>query len=403
MRILFVAARFPYPALLGYQVRALHQLRLLSRRHRITLLSFGVGPLRAGDLRVVAEWCEEVVTVPLRRAGMLGGVLRGLASDRPLQTLLFETSDMHAALRSLLAERRHDVVHLQLARMAGHLDHDAPVPRVIDLIDALSLNMRRRRAHDHGPMRWAAGLESGRLARYERAICRTWERALVVSHTDRDAIGDFPNLLVNSNGVDLARFRPRAAGWNPHRLVFTGNLGYFPNVDALRWFVDTVLPILVRSLPEIAFAIVGARPNRAVRRLARRDPRITLEGRVDDLHGALARSAVAVAPMRAGSGQKLKVLEAMASGVPVVATTRALSGIDADPERHLLVGDSPEAFAHAIARVMRDPALAASLSTAGRQLVEQRYTWERTVGELEALYHSLVDPEHEHEVLQHAS
>jgi polysaccharide biosynthesis protein PslH len=402
MRILFVAARFPSPALVGYQVRALHQLRLLSQRHRITLLAFTVGRLDDRDRHAVAELCDEVHTVPIGRLDMARALLRGIGSERPLQTLLFETAPMRDALQALLAEQRHDLVHLQLARMAGHLECPVPIPRVIDLIDALSLNMRLRQTHDRGPMRWAARLEAARLMRYERDICRDWDRALVVSETDRRAIGDFPNLLVNSNGVDVARFRPRAGGRDPVRVVFTGNLGYFPNVDALRWCVETILPALWQAMPAVRFAIVGARPNRLVRRLARRDSRIQLEGHVDDLQPALARSAVALAPMRAGSGQKLKVLEAMACGVPVVATSRAVSGIDADPERHLLVADTPERFAHAVLRILREPRLADMLAAAGRQLVEQRYAWERSVDELDGIYRTLVEPP-ELEVLQHAS
>jgi sugar transferase (PEP-CTERM/EpsH1 system associated) len=402
MRILFVAARFPAPALVGYQVRALHQLRLLSRRHRVTLLAFTTGTVHEHERRQVAELCEEVHTVPLTRLDMARALVRGVGSTRPLQALLFETAPMQRVLRGLLAEQRHDLVHLQLARMAGHLETAPALPRVIDLIDALSLNMQRRENHDRAPMRWAAHLEATRLGRYERDLCGAWDRALVVSDADRDAIGDYPNLLVNSNGVDVARFRPCREGRDPHRIVFTGNLGYFPNVDALRWCVESILPAVWQVCPEARFAIVGARPGRAVRRLARRDARITLEGYVDDVQPALAGSAVALAPMRAGSGQKLKVLEAMACGVPVVATSRALNGIEAEAERHLLVADSPGSFVQAVLRVLRDPRLADELAFAGRQLVEQRYAWERSVDELEEIYRALVEPP-ELEALQHAS
>ena len=402
MRILFVAARFPAPALVGYQVRALHQLRLLSRRHRVTLLAFTTSRVREHERRQVAELCDEVHTVPLSRLDMARSLARGLGSARPLQALLFETAPMQRALRGLLAERRHDLVHLQLARMAGHLTEAPGIPRVVDLIDALSLNMRRRERRDRAPMRWAAHLEATRLARFERDLCARWDRALVVSDADRDAIGAHPNLAVNTNGVDVARFRPCIEGRDPERIVFTGNLGYFPNVDALRWCVDSILPAVWRVRPDVRLAIVGARPSRTVRRLARRDPRITLEGYVDDLQPALAGSAVALAPMRAGSGQKLKVLEAMACGVPVVATGRALSGIDAEPERHLLVADTTASFAQAVLRVLRDPRLADDLALAGRRLVEQRYAWERSVAELEDVYRTLVGPA-ELEALQHAS
>src|SRR6185369_8950603 len=186
---------------------------------------------------------------------MARALARGIGGTRPFQTLLFETAPMRRALYAVLAERRHDVVHLQLARMAGHLeDVDVAVPRVIDLIDALSLNMERRYAHDRGPMRWAARVETRRLRRYERHLCGTWDRAFVVSHADRAAIGDLPNLVVNSNGVDVTRFRPSPGGRDPARIVFTGNLGYFPNVDALRWFVDAVLPTVWRTSPSVRFA-----------------------------------------------------------------------------------------------------------------------------------------------------
>ena len=389
MRILFVASRLPGALLRGYEVRAFHQLRILGRRHRVTLVAHGVGSPAAGTVERLREFCDEVVAVRLAPGGMLSGLARGLRSGLPLQTSIHDTPAMRRTLRGLLAERRHDVLHVQLSRTAASLDGETTLPRVVDLIDALSLNMARRRDRDRGPMRWLAGLEADRLARYERHLCRTWDRALVGSAADREAIGDFPNLVVNGNGVDLERFPFRSGGRDPRTIVLTGNLGYFPNVDGALWFAREVLPRIRAEVPDATLALVGARPARAVRALVALGAHVKLIGPVPDLAPHLGRAAVAVAPLRAGTGQSLKVLEAMACGAAVVATRRATDGLDVDDERHLLLADGPEAFAQRVIRLLRHPDTARGFALEARGLVERRYDWETSVGALEALYESI--------------
>ncbi len=387
MRILYVAARFPSPARQGFQVRAHHQIRLLAARHRITLVAFAPRePSRAARAEL-APHCEDVVTVPLGRAEMLAGLARGVLSDRPLQTALYETPAMRRTVAGILAERRHDVVHVQLARMARHCE-GAPLPVVVDLIDALSLNMERRARRDPGPARFAAAFEAKRLRRYEQWLCRTFAHATVVSAIDRAAIGDFPNLSINPNGVDLEPAAPRPAP-TPDCIALTGNLGYFPNVDAAEWFVREVLPRIRHARPSARFVVAGTRPHRRVRALERADGAVVVEGDVPDLRAVLRRAAVAVAPMHAGSGQPLKILEAMACGTPVVATSLAASGLDVQPEHDLLVGDDPATFAEQVLRVLASADLARTLAANARRLVEERFTWERSVAQLEAIYHSV--------------
>ena len=226
MRILYVAARFPSPARQGFQVRAHHQIRLLAPRHRITLVAFAPHEPSRPARAELERHCEEIVTVPLGRAEMLAGLARGMLSDRPLQSALYETPAMRRTVAGLLAERRHDVVHVQLARMARHCEA-SPLPVVVDLIDALSLNMERRARRDPGPARLAAALEAKRLRRYEQWLCRTLAHATVVSAVDRAAIGDFPNLTINPNGVDLEDVALTATlrlARMPECIVFTGNL-----------------------------------------------------------------------------------------------------------------------------------------------------------------------------------
>jgi len=389
MRILYVAATLPDALVRGYEVRAFHQLRLLGRRHRVTLVAYAPGTPRPQALEGMRETCAEVHTVPLGPVAMAAGGLRGWLAGRAVQTSIYDTARMRRTIAGLLAEARHDVVHVQMARMAALLDGASGPPRVVDLIDALSVNMERRRRWDRGPTGWLAGLESRRLAREERALCTTWDRALVASEADRCAIGDLPRLVVNSNAVDLARFPLVAAPRAPHALVFSGNLGYFPNVDGAVWLAREVLPLVRREVPDATLTLVGARPARAVRELATLGPHVSVLGPVPDVAPHLARAAIAVAPLRAGSGQSLKVLEAMATGTPVVATRRAVDGIAVEDGVHALLGDDAEALARAVVTLLRDERARAALARAGRRLVETRYTWEATVAELEAVYAAL--------------
>jgi sugar transferase (PEP-CTERM/EpsH1 system associated) len=385
LRILFLTARFPWPLLRGDQLRAYHQLRLLAPRHRLTLVCFRDAPVPPTGLAAVQAFCERVVTVPLGRAAMATGLARGALSPLPFQVSLYRHPRMRRALLDVVAGGGFDLVHAQLARMAPYV-LDLPAPRFVDLVDALSLSTRRRSLQHRGPLRWLTRLEAGRLLRYERRICAAVDGASVVSGVDRDAIGQTARLGVVPNGVDLGQLPFGRAGRDPATVVLTGNMGYFSNVNAACWFAERVHPLVRRSVPAARFVVVGARPAARVLRLARADPSVSVLGFVDDLRPHLRAATVAVAPMQAGAGQQLKVLEAMASGTPVVATPTAAEALDAGGEDALLVAGTPEAFAEAVVSLMRDASRADRVAAAARRFVESRYTWERSTAHLEDLH-----------------
>ena len=385
MRLLFLTGRFPYPLLRGDQLRAFHQIRILGPRHRVTLASFVASPPSAEEHGALAAYCERIVAVPLGRASMGWNLVRHALSGLPLQAALYGDAAMTRALRGLGEGGEYDVVHVQLARMAVHLSSCPARARVVDLVDALSLGMERRAARERPPLRWAASLEARRLRDHERRVVAEVDEAVVTSPVDRDALGAPPNVAVVPNGVDTVRFPFGRGPREPGLVVFTGNLGYFANADAVAWFADRVLPLLRRSLPAVRFEVVGARPPRALRRLARAGA-FTLVGPVADLGERLRSAQAAVAPLQAGSGQSNKTLEALASGTPAVVSPLAAAGLEARDGEHLLVAASPEDFAAAVARVLEDRALADRLAVAGRALVESVYTWERSVERLEAAY-----------------
>jgi sugar transferase (PEP-CTERM/EpsH1 system associated) len=385
VRVLFLTARFPWPLLRGDQLRAYHQLRLLAPRHRVTLACFRDGAVPREGLDAVSGLCERVVSVPIGRAEMAAGLARGALTALPFQVSLYRHAAMRRVVGEIAARERFDLVHAQLVRVAPYV-LGFPAARFVDLVDALSLGMRRRSLRHRGPLRWLTALEAERLLRYERHVCGTVEGASVVSPAEREAIGAFPGLDVVPNGVDLAALPFARDGRDPATIVLTGNMGYFPNVHAATWFAEHVHPLVRRSVPEARFVVVGARPARRLRRLDSADGSVSVAGFVDDMRPHLRSAAVAVAPMQAGAGQLFKMIEAMASGTPVVATPLATEGFDPEVRGALLVARTAEEFAAAVVSILRDRGLAGRLAVEGRRFVESRHTWEGSAARLEELH-----------------
>lgn len=377
--------RFPYPPIQGDRVRGYHLLRLLSRRHSITLVTPVAGPVDNQAQQIVPQLCERWVPVRVLQWQALAHLIRFPLCALPLQTLYFCPPVIQKQIRALLQEKPFDLIHVQLARMAPVANGLEGVPKMLDFIDALSLNMRRRSLQEQWPMRWLFHLEAQRMARYERELVSSFDQQVVSSPLDKEAIGPYESLHIIPNGVNLKEFPFKEDERENNLIVFTGRIGYFPNADAAVYFATQVFPLVLRQVPSTRFLIVGADPPRRVRQLTR-FPGIEVTGYVSRIQDYLARATVAVAPMRAGSGMQLKVLEAMASGTPVVATPYALGGIEAQDSEHLLVAQDGEALAGQVVQLLKDRGLARRLARTARRLVEERYTWERSVDALEEVY-----------------
>jgi glycosyltransferase involved in cell wall biosynthesis len=387
MKILFIAPRFPYPPLSGDQVRGYSQLKLLAYKHEVTLLTREPNGDREGAIRKVEEVCERVVTV--KKPPTMSGATRvaRLAMARmPIQTALECDPSFARAAFVISRDSQFDLAHVQLARL-GPVAASLPpgLPKVLDLIDALSVNMKRRAARTSGPFSWAAQWEGKQMARYEKALHSSFDEVVIASPADRAAIGDLANLSVVPNAIDLDVHRFVSAPREPNMIAFTGTMFYFPNVDAALWFSRDILPLVRRAIPEARTFVVGARPIRAIRSLDGQSG-ITITGRVTSVHEYIGRAGVAVAPMRSGSGTQFKVLEAMAAGTPVVGTPLAFAGLDVVDGRDALVASDPPEFARKVVQVLRKPEEFSQLTRNARRLVETKYSVECTLKLLEAAY-----------------
>jgi polysaccharide biosynthesis protein PslH len=390
VRVLVLVTRFPAPPWRGDQVRAYHHLRVLAARHAITCAALVVRPPPAAARAEIEAMGVRVEVIRLGVLGTIPALARILTGDRrPIQVLLYARRRAAARVAELVAREPFDVVHAQLVRTLAYLPPRMPV--VVDLVDALSRNLARRAELEGGARGRLLAWEAGRLAASEQAIVATGAPCLVVSESERAALPAGGNVQIVPNGVDTEAFAFDARARPPARLVFGGNLGYFPNADAAEWLARDILPRVRAARPDAELRLVGARPAAAVRALGAR-PGVAVVGAVPAMAPELAAATVAVVPLRAGSGLQNKVLEAMAVGTPVVATRLAAAGLVVAPGEHLLVADDAAGLAAGVLALLGDPARARAMAHAARALVLARYRWESSAAAVEAAWTAAAPP-----------
>jgi glycosyltransferase involved in cell wall biosynthesis len=383
MRILYIASRFPFPPWRGDMVRGYQQIRALGRRHDITLIApEPPAGMEAGLAQMRAVCRPVLVPVPLWRRAV--NALRFPVSRLPAQTLFFYTPAFDRAVEEAAGEAPFDLVHVLLARMGPAALRAGNIPCVMDMVDTLSLNLRRRAERENPLIRMALAPEIRRLIRYERELVQCYDRILVTSPDDLKALGSPPNGAVLPLGVDLGRLPFREEGREEPRVVFTGRMAYFPNADAAEYLARRIFPLVRRAVPRATLEIVGVDPPARVAALGRLAGVRVIADAV--LPPYIDRAAVAAAPLRSGTGIQLKVLEAMASGAPVVGSSFVAPAIGARSGEHWFLADDPEEFAARVIQLLADRPLARRMAAAARRLVEERYAVERLAGDLERIW-----------------
>ena len=333
MQILLVTTRFPWPPRRGDRMRALQMATLLAEEHGVVLLVPEPGADSEAE-PIPPDLPFAVETYETRRRAVPGGVVRAALEGRPWQSGLFQQPGLSRRLAALAPGC--DLAVLQLVRLAGHADDLGDTPFLVDFIDSLSLNFERRARYESALARPLFAAESRRLLAAEEDLVRRSAGAMLVCDRDRAWLADrlpadaASRLWTVPLGVPLPADSAEADAGpvadppaRPPRLVLTGNLGYFPTVDGVRDWLDRVWPALRRDHPSLRLTLAGARPDSGLRRAAARAPGVELLDTPPSLEPVLASATAAVAPLRAGSGVPVKVLEAWAAGVPVVSPITA--------------------------------------------------------------------------------
>jgi sugar transferase (PEP-CTERM/EpsH1 system associated) len=387
LRVLFLSPRIPWPLDSGGKIRTYYLLRALARHHQVRVLTFGDASETEG-LRAVRELgasCERFSWPG--RLGELVRKVRGLVGPVPYTIWKYQSAALRRRALELCRARAVDVVHCDHLHMAtyGAL---CRLPYVVDQHNVEFVIWERFARDPHEPifrrlLFWQQGLW---LKQLERDLCTRASKVLVCSRVDEgnmlQLIGRAPGreTRVVPNGVDVEYFSANGPAEGPGgHLFFTGSMDWAPNQNAVLSFLDVMWPEIRRQLPGLAFYVVGRHPGPDLRARHGADG-IHVTGTVADVRPYMRGAVALVVPMRVGGGTRLKILEAFAARVPVISTAVGAEGIDAEDGVHYLRAESAGEFAAAIRRLQADPALAASLTEAGYQLVEQRYSWD-VVGE----------------------
>jgi sugar transferase (PEP-CTERM/EpsH1 system associated) len=381
--ILFLAHRIPYPPDRGDKIRSWNILKHLGTLARVHLACFAddagdaahLTALRAAMAGSLGESHVEVRTKP-----RLAAAAEALRDGKPISLTAFDSAVMRGFIGRMLERDNLDTVFAFSSQMAQFVPVGCRQRFIMDFVDMDSAKFAAYGGK--GPMRWVHRREANKLFEHERDVAARADASLFVSPAEaalfRKSSGA-ANVHAISNGIDLSFYNPSAAferlppQYAP-MLVFTGQMDYRPNVEAVIDFADRVLPSVLGIRPEVRLAIVGRNPTGAVRRLAER-PNVIVTGAVPDIRSWLAAADIAVAPLGIARGIQNKVLEAMAMARPVVASAAAFEGIDAVPGRDLLVADRPEAQAWHILDLLAHPQAAAEIGAAARRRMETRYRW----------------------------
>ena len=392
LRVLYLCHRVPYPPDKGEKIRAYHQIRALSERHRVSVLALCDGPVP--DLAPLAAMCERVEVFPLSRPASYARAALGAWRPRPLSLSFFESREMAERVRELARRERFDVAVVYCSSMAPYAALAPEVPAVLDMVDVDSAKWAQYARFAPLPLRPVYALEARRLRRYEASLAGRFQRiAFATGNETRlyKASAPAAKAVTLLNGVDVDFFQPLdLPKASKPTLVFTGQMDYFANVDGVTHFAREVFPRLRQRFPEIELLIVGRSPVAAVRDLGEL-PGVQVTGAVGDVRPFLARAWVFVAPLRIAQGVQNKVLEAMASNLPVVCSERVLAGV-ADggfrSGRDLLAAGTDAADAemeHAVATLIGDAELRQRLAANARQRLLATYRWGASLDRLEEL------------------
>ncbi len=397
LNVLVLAEEICCPANSGKRIRTWNLLRRLATRHSISYLCFGRADDPGIPEMVQAGIQVHLADVPAEQRGrrLFLGLIGNLFSPYPYSASKHYSKRFDRRLRELLQTEKFDLVHFEGTNCTRYLSSVENVPCVVGTHNIESQIWFRRAEQSKAWIRKVFfEMQAIKMRRFERRALLSADGATSVTAQDDRQMRSWGVSAVTlvSNGVDLEAYERVGQATQPTELLFLASLDWFPNLDALEFFLRQILP-LVRSLePEAILRIVGRRPSKALRKLAAENPHTDLIGEVDDVRPYLARAGGVVVPLWIAGGSRLKILEALAAGKAVVSTSIGAEGLDLTPGQHFEVGDKPTQFAERTAALMADATVRHRLGENGRRLVTEQYGWDGIVPALEAAWFKAIAP-----------
>lgn len=389
MKILVALPRFPHPIDKGDKLRAFNQIRCLSQHHDIYLFCTSDQWVSDDDFHAVEQYCKAVKVVHYNKLGAGWNVLRALFSIKSLQVGYWTSKRTIKKFRKFEKKVQPDVLYCQMIRTMEWVKGSS-TPKVLDFQDSLSKNIERRMYHSRFWWRRVLHYEFKMVRSCEYDAFDIFDAFTIISETDKDVIPHrrSDEIVVVPNGIDTTYFAPQDAE-KRYDIVFCGNMKYAPNVDAAKFLVNDIMPLVWKTMPEARVLISGTNPAKDVKRLA--GEHVTVSGRVDDIRQSYAHSRLFVAPMRMGSGMQNKLLEAMAMRLPCITTTIAGTPLGVHNGQQLIVADNVAQIAEKIVELLKNQQLSNEIAQNGYNYVTANFDWEKRCAELENVLSNTVN------------
>ena len=383
MKIFVLLPRIPFPLEKGDKLRAFNQIKQLAKHNEIVLCALNDNPKvnEQDAFHALQPYCQSINFIKITKPQILLGLVRAFLKGLPMQCGYFYNRKAVKKIDALIAKHKPDMLFGQLLRVAEYIRHK-DLPKTIDYQDIFSYGMKRRADIASFVTRPIYNMEYHRLSRYEAAIFEDFDVKTIISEPDKAL---FPHerrneILVIPNGVDHDYFNPQERE-KLYDLVFTGNMSYPPNVNAVEYLANEILPIVWKTLPDVKLYIAGATPDPKVKKAA--SERIIVSGWLDDIRDAYAQSRVFIAPMRIGTGLQNKLLEAMSMRLPAITSPLANASLGAKPDEEILIGSNAEQMAQHIITLLTDQEKAERLALAGYNFTNRVYDWDKATAIME--------------------
>jgi len=373
----------PYPLEKGDKLRAFYQIRELARHHDIYLCALSDQPVHPDAEKNILPFVKHLRVFHFGKAAIVLRLIRNVFSWKPFQVAYFYSKATHRQISSYIEEIKPHHIYCQLIRTAEYVK-DQPIDKTIDYQDVLSKGLQRRLEIAPWYFNPLLKVEYERVKRYEHMVFEAFAKKTIISYPDRDVIPHPANQAIHviPNGVDTSFFQPIETE-KDFELIFSGNMGYPPNINGAEYLVKEIMPLVWREMPKVRVIIAGASPALRVKALA--SEKVVVTGWVEDIRPWYARAKVFVAPMQIGTGLQNKVLEAMAMKLPVVTSPLANHALRAKPNAELLIGNNPSVYAQHILSLLNNNELYNQLIISGFSFIMEHFQWSSSCERLEKI------------------
>jgi len=386
VRILWLKTEILHPVDKGGKIRTYQMLKHLKREHEIVYLTLDDATASKDDRLQAEEYCTELLCIPHKRRekftlGFYADIASNLTSPLPYSIEKYRSRVMCNEILKQARTGNFDILVSDFLSAAVNLPRNLSLTSLLFQHNVEAKIWKRHYEIQNNPLKRAYLYDQWRrMFAFERKVCQQFDTVVAVSKDDREQmVQDYGIETIDDvpTGVDTEYFRPRGGRSGTPNLVFTGSMDWLPNEDAIRYFIQQIMPLIKHTIPTVTLTVVGRNPYRSLLELSAKDASLIVTGRVEDVRPYMEQAAVYIIPLRIGGGTRLKIYEAMAMERPIVSTTVGAEGLPVKNGVHLLLADQPASFAEAVVNILSNRPLADALAGRAAALVREQFGWDK--------------------------